>query len=202
MATEVINYRYYHWGPFLYSAKVTPERLTKIIKICNKAEDSYAHNLAGHLKKELELPALKIFNILKPYFKSYVRCGEETHFNCTNLPLLTMKSAWVNYMEAGDFNPPHNQDGVLSFVLFLKVTDELKKEHKEFKGTSIGPGGIEFRIAVGRQQGIHSIDSNKFFPEEGDMFIFPSHLEHWVYPFKSKVTRISVSGNLGEKNNA
>ena len=67
---------------------------------------------------------------------------------------------------------------------------------------SIGPGGIDFRIALGRQQGIHSIDSNKFFPEEGDMFIFPSHLEHWVYPFKSKVTRISISGNLGKKNNA
>ena len=90
MAKEVINYRYYHWGPFLYSAKVTPERLTKIIKICNKAEDSYAHNLAGHLKKELELPALKIFNILKPYFKSYVRCGGETQL-LTQLPFLEMK---------------------------------------------------------------------------------------------------------------
>ena len=202
MATEVINYRYYHWGPFLYSAKVTPERLTKIIKICNKAEDSYAHNLAGHLKKELELPALKIFNILKPYFKSYVRCGEETHFNCTNLPLLTMKSAWVNYMEAGDFNPPHNHSDVLSFVLFLKIPNELKKENKKFKGRSIGPGGIDFRIAPGRQEGILSRDSNKFFPKEGEIFIFPAHLEHWVCPFKSKGTRISISGNLGKKNNA
>jgi hypothetical protein len=201
MAKEVINYRYYHWGPFLYSAKVTPERLTKIIKICNKAEDSYAHNLAGHLKKELELPALKIFNILKPYFKSYVRCGGETQL-LTQLPFLEMKSAWVNYMEAGDFNPPHNHSDVLSFVVFLKVPNELQKENKIFKGKSIGPGGIDFRIALGRQQGIHSIDSNKFFPEEGDMFIFPSHLEHWVYPFKSKVTRISISGNLGKKNNA
>ena len=201
MAKEVINYRYYHWGPLLYSTKVTPERLTKIIKICNKAEDSYAHNLAGHLKKELELPALKIFNILKPYFKSYVRCGGETQL-LTQLPFLEMKSAWVNYMEAGDFNPPHNHSDVLSFVVFLKVPNELQKENKIFKGKSIGPGGIDFRIALGRQQGIHSIDSNKFFPEEGDMFIFPSHLEHWVYPFKSKVTRISISGNLGKKNNA
>ena len=28
------------------------------------------------------------------------------------------------------------------------------------------------------------------------MFIFPSSLQHWVFPFRSKVERISVSGNL------
>ena len=28
------------------------------------------------------------------------------------------------------------------------------------------------------------------------MWIFPSWLKHYVYPFKSKVERISVSGNI------
>jgi hypothetical protein len=28
------------------------------------------------------------------------------------------------------------------------------------------------------------------------MYIFPAWLKHWVYPFKSKCTRISVSGNV------
>ena len=28
------------------------------------------------------------------------------------------------------------------------------------------------------------------------MFIFPAWLKHWVAPFKSDVTRISVSGNV------
>tara|TARA_R110000824_G_scaffold89166_1_gene218839 strand:- start:150 stop:749 length:600 start_codon:yes stop_codon:yes gene_type:complete len=199
MDNEVINFRYYNWGPLLYSSRVTPDRVTKILEICNKAKKSYAHNLAGHLKKEVVLPALKIFNILNPYFGSYTRCGEETKI-LTNLPLLIMESAWVNYMEAGDFNPPHNHDGELSFVLFLKVPDKLKKENEEFKGTSIGPGAIEFRVA--RSDAKRSIDGHEFFPTEGDIFIFPSHLEHWVYPFKSKITRISVSGNLGKKNNA
>ena len=202
MDNEVIKFRYYNWGPLLYSCKVSDERLTKILNICNKAKDSYAHNLAGLLNQELELPALKILNILNPYFGSYVKCGEETKL-LKDLPLLTMQSSWVNYMTAGDFNPPHNHDGALSFVLFLKVPDEVKKENEEFKGKSIGPGGIEFRIAIGHQQKeTRSIDTNQFFPEEGDLFIFPAHLEHWVYPFKAKGTRISVSGNLGKKNNA
>ena len=33
-------------------------------------------------------------------------------------------------------------------------------------------------------------------PEEGDMFIFPAWLKHWVAPFRSDCTRISVSGNV------
>ena len=202
MDTEVINYNYYNWGPFLYSSKITPDRVTKILEICTKATKSYAHSLAGHLKQELELPALEIFNILNPYFGSYVRCGEETKL-LRDLPLLTMESAWVNYMEAGDFNPPHNHDGALSFVLFLKVPDELKKENEKFKGNSIGPGGIEFRVALHKESKVRqyqsSIDFNQFFPKEGEIFIFPAHLEHWVYPFKSKVTRVSLSGNLVEK---
>ena len=198
MDNEVISFRHYNWGPLLYSSKITPERVTKILKICNKAKDSYAHNLAGHLNQELELPALEIFNILNPYFASYVKSGEETKL-LRDLPLMTMQSAWVNYMTAGDFNPPHNHHDILSFVVFLKVPDELKKENEEFKGKSIGPGGIDFRINVVKKQGHFSIDNHSFFPTEGEIFIFPAHLEHWVYPFKSKVTRISVSGNLSKQ---
>jgi hypothetical protein len=33
-------------------------------------------------------------------------------------------------------------------------------------------------------------------PEEGDMYIFPAWLKHWVAPYKSDCTRISVSGNF------
>ena len=35
-----------------------------------------------------------------------------------------------------------------------------------------------------------------FLPEENDMFIFPAWLKHWVAPYKSDCTRISVSGNF------
>ena len=42
----------------------------------------------------------------------------------------------------------------------------------------------------------NTITNNSFFPEEGEMFIFPAWLKHWVYPYKSDATRISVSGNI------
>ena len=34
------------------------------------------------------------------------------------------------------------------------------------------------------------------FPEQGEMFMFPAWLKHWVSPFQSDCTRISVSGNI------
>jgi len=30
------------------------------------------------------------------------------------------------------------------------------------------------------------------------MYIFPAWLKHWVYPFQSHCTRISVSGNVAD----
>jgi hypothetical protein len=35
-------------------------------------------------------------------------------------------------------------------------------------------------------------------PKEGDMFIFPAWMKHYVAPFYSDVTRISVSGNVAD----
>ena len=38
------------------------------------------------------------------------------------------------------------------------------------------------------------------FPKTGEFYMFPALLSHWVAPYKSKVTRISVSGNIRIKN--
>ena len=35
-----------------------------------------------------------------------------------------------------------------------------------------------------------------YLPKDGDMFIFPAWLKHWVSPFESDCVRISVSGNV------
>jgi len=42
----------------------------------------------------------------------------------------------------------------------------------------------------------NSLTNNSFFPEEGDIFIFPAWLKHWVYPYRSDAVRVSVSGNI------
>ena len=85
--------------------------------------------------------------------------------------------------------------GDLSFVIYLQVPKELKKEAADRAGehNTSSPGSINFHHGL---KMAFSITEFVKFPEVGDLFIFPASLQHWVYPFSSDVERISVSGNV------
>ena len=76
---------------------------------------------------------------------------------------------------------------------FILESSSGTQVYKEFKGTLQGPGGISWTYGEGGRQVISTVHQ---FPKSGDMYIFPAGLRHWVFPFKSNVERISVSGNL------
>ena len=102
--------------------------------------------------------------------------------------------AWVNFMVAGEFNPPHTHMSCdFSSVLFVKVPEGLKEEHKKFTGTGGGPGALSF-MQGGAQN--FSISHINLLPEEGDFYMFPATLTHFVSPFTSKGERISISANF------
>jgi len=107
---------------------------------------------------------------------------------------LEVSSMWINYMKSNEFNPPHNHNGDLSFVAYPDVPTEIIKENKLYKGTTIGPGGISWFYGYHLNQ--QYLDEVRIMPQAGDLFIFPSSLKHWVYPFRSEVERVSVSGNI------
>ena len=81
----------------------------------------------------------------------------------------------------------------MSWVIYLDIPEVLKFENSKYKGRSAGPGGITFIYGDGPRE---SVTHHSFVPKSGDMYIFPAWLKHWVYPFKSDCTRISVSGNI------
>ena len=108
-------------------------------------------------------------------------------------PEYVLSALWINHQKSNEYNPPHDHDGKLSFVIYLQIPEELKKEHETYKGKSCGPGGIQFLYGNGPRD---CVTYQTAFPEEGDMYIFPAWLKHWVAPFKSDCVRISVSGNF------
>ena len=110
----------------------------------------------------------------------------------------TLDSLWANFQGPGDFNPPHDHGGALSWVIYLTIPEALKEEQAAYTGRSAGPGGITFIYGEGPRT---YITHHSHFPEEGDMFIFPAGLKHWVFPFKSDCTRVSVSGNVSDSIN-
>ena len=122
------------------------------------------------------------------------------------MPFETLESietigSWVNFMKAGEFNPPHmhlNCD--FTCVIYLDIPKELIHENKEYIGTLAGkggPGAISFRTNIYNEK--YNTCRIDHFPERGDFFIFPGSLEHFVYPFKSNCERISVSANFNFK---
>ena len=71
----------------------------------------------------------------------------------------------------------------------LRIENETGQKFSK----SCGPGGIQFVYGEGMRDAVNFVSH---FPKELEMFIFPAWLKHWVCPFKSDCTRISVSGNV------
>ena len=190
-----INYTFYYWGPFLYKTKLPDESIKKILSFCKKdILLDYRKELAGHIDEEYLLNTRDLFPILAPYIQSYVSASCERMGVVIDKDI-KMTKAWVNYMKQGEFNPPHIHKGDLSCVLYLNIPDDLDKNKINHVGTSSAPGSIEFSYGEGME---YNKNKHWFFPEKGDFYIFPAWLQHYVFPFKSKGERISVSANFIE----
>ena len=195
-----------NWGPYVMKTKMPDYIIKRLLKDGNKLrkKDSYNKKLAGHLNHQfLFKPETQnwFYKEITPILNAY-REGHSNFHGLQNLTIeLDFNDLWINFMEAGDFNPLHTHGGDYSFVLFLDVPKQLKKEQKEFEGTSTPPGSLMFEYTQ-QAKPRWATTGTAIKPQTGDFFMFPALLQHWVAPFKSKVTRISVSGNLRIMNKA
>jgi len=195
--TEV-KYQVLQWGPCIVHLKISEEFQQKLLKGAEKARKNkkdFRANLAGIIKEEYSYEDRKdyvneIAQFLTVYDAAYQKWKSEDY---KVKPEYILNSLWVNYMKKGEYNPPHDHSDFLSFVIFLKVPEEITKEQEEFVGNSAGPGSLSFLYGDGNRQ---SITYQSVKPKERDIFIFPAWIKHYVAPFYSDVTRISVSGNI------
>ena len=187
-----------NWGPFVMKTKMPDYIITKLKTEGRKAKTSYNHALAGHLNNQFLYPPKVqqwFYNEIHPIIQAY-RNGHCKYHGIEELNVnFTADDLWVNYMQPGDFNPKHTHGADYSFVLFLDVPKQLQKEQEKFEGTSVKPGALMFEYTQ-QAKPRWATTGKAILPETGDIIVFPALLQHWVCPFKSKVTRISVSGNL------
>ena len=193
-----VDYGHINWGPYVMRTKVPDYIIKKLKTEGKKAKENYNYALAGHLDNQFLYPKniqRWFYEEIHPIIQAY-RDGHCKFHGIEELNVeLEADDLWVNYMQAGDFNPMHTHGGDYSFVLFLDVPKQLKKEQENFKGTSTPPGSLMFEYTQQAKPRWATTGTN-ILPETGDLYMFPALLQHWVCPFKSKVTRISVSGNL------
>jgi hypothetical protein len=193
-----ITYGTFNWGPCVVKLKITDTFRNKLLEGAEEARNknqTYQDKLAGiikgeysYLSKEKYLPELA--QCLGIYDAAFQKFKGEVY---KQKPEYMVMALWVNYMKKHEYNPPHDHSDSLSLVIFLDVPQEIIKEQKDYVGKSGGPGSLSFLYGEGTRQ---AITYQSIIPQNNDMYIFPSWLKHYVAPFYSDVTRISVSGNI------
>ena len=106
---------------------------------------------------------------------------------------------WVNYQKQHEFNPPHHHDGLLSFVVFMKIPTHWKEQHAWFKNISSPvTSDFQFLFSSPDQRGLMGEYNIPLSSEdEGRMLFFPAQLKHQVFPFYgTEEERITISGNV------
>jgi len=197
-----ISHKLHNWGPCLMGTTVPKEITSYLLEKGRTLELDAKRTLAGHLETELffeQEHKLWFIDKTKNIFAKHIDVikNEWSHNNAANFDTVELDKFWINFMKPGEFNPMHTHSGQISFVLFCKVDDEIKKEHKNYSGNHSGPGTLEFHYGQPMRNEIGLITRYELFPEVGDMFIFPAYLSHMVCPFQTPNTeRVSVSGNI------
>ena len=193
-----IKYQVLQWGPCIVHLKISEafqQKLLKGAEEARKENKDFRDNLAGIIKEEYAYEnradyVEELSQFLTVYDEAYQKFKNEKY---KVKPEYILNALWVNFMKKNEYNPPHDHSDYLSFVIFLKVPEEITNEQETFVGNSAGPGSLSFLYGDGNRQ---SITYQSVKPQDRDIFIFPAWIKHYVAPFYSDVTRISVSGNI------
>ena len=161
--------------------------------------------LVGNITDSFYLPDKENFfyeNVLKGcteylYFREWNNYYEIGVSNSRPLPKFKLKRLWANYMKKHEFNPPHDHDGLMSFVVFMKIPTHWKEQHArpESAGTTT-PCASNFSflhpsLTFNASQVLLSPE------DEGRMLFFPAWLTHQVFPFyDTEKERITIAGNV------
>jgi hypothetical protein len=188
----------------LSDADMQPIR-KEIAEIQEDFENTYKANnfLVGNIKKEFKISKSvdHIASVLPKYVQefenrnNFFKSQDVLDQNC---PIM-LKNVWVNFQERYEFNPVHDHNGLLSFVIWTKIPYKIEDEINQGPGKDsrqplAGHFCFYFTDALGtiRQ---YSIPADQTM--ENTILLFPAKLNHSVHPFySSEEYRISVSGNI------
>tara|TARA_R100001129_G_scaffold185522_1_gene173993 strand:+ start:209 stop:790 length:582 start_codon:yes stop_codon:yes gene_type:complete len=189
----MINGNFTYWGPLLYFTKISNKDVKTLLKNCKKDIKFDARKqLAGIIEDEYNFNFQVYQEVMAKYIPDFLKAWN-VYYN-EKIHKIEISNSWVNYMKAGESNPNHiHTECDLSSVLYLQVPQGIKKENKQYIGTSRGPGMVNFTYGDVRP---YNTIEHSFMPEVGQLFIFPFNLEHSVNSFKSKGERISLATNF------
>ena len=192
------------WSDVLLKTELPDAVVKGMLEISDKVlqdpeRANWGHNLAGQIEDEPIVPHEmmqdyklgtngNIFTFLLNLVGEYVKMCMRQQTTQIDWPkieneewMTQMKSAWLISQWPGEYNPIHiHTECSLSTVMYLKVPEFLPSTKPERDDD----GCIMF-IGAGHQSSRLTRNIIKIKPKVGDFYIFPAHLQHCVYPFKT-----------------
>lgn len=126
------------------------------------------------------------------YIESNLKKHTKEYIGSDNIKLLNQ---WINIQAHDGYLPTHKHTGNISYAMYLKIPEYLKNyKDKRPNDLKYVEGSIQFNY--GHDTSIFP-SHTLIHPEEKMILMFPSEVQHYVYPFRDRESlRISVSGNI------
>ena len=123
--------------------------------------------------------------------------GPHTHWHSR------VVDAWVVSQKENDYIPVHAHDkgdnqtesSKISGILYLKVPEQIERNNTSIAIKGSKDGQIAF-TGMGGVDPFSTTSVLSMIPEAGRLYLFPSTLNHQVYPFKGEGERRGISFNV------
>jgi hypothetical protein len=203
--------------------KMTPEVIQTLNtyldkELKNPDRQSLSGDLVGQIHRGQQLvmdfkcDALKDFSLMTENLGvAYLRHFVQQSGTMIKAKQVLVDKLWSVHSYEGDYNPIHDHLTAspmgISFTTWTKVPEQIGKtpDGKEIKDFSLYnssgaiDGFINFTYGLnqtGDPERLRPSQSRYVKPEEGKLLLFPSWMQHVVYPFFGEGERRSVAGNL------
>ena len=200
------------FGPTIYHGKLTDEDIVYLKDVAQatyEARQNVGNDLAGNIMDQLGIVVndqKDFMDIVQPHIRKFLQYEdkrtngllinkeqEKSQESYDNLNFNLGTGPWINFQIANEFNPIHSHSGMISAVVYIDVPEIIATEQYT-KDTNMNCSGqIEFLYGP---DVLGVTGTHKIIPKTGDFLLFQAGLKHTVYPFRSDVTRISMSFNV------
>ena len=184
--------------------KLNTQEMDYVWRCIENKKENTSKTLAGNISASYSLMDRGDWfwmNVIRPlvmhYADDFRNIGKELPITVKHPYCL--ERWWVNYQKQNEFNPIHHHTGVYSFVIWMKIPyDSRKQNQKDIARNSNAPLIGDFQFLYRDMLGGSDNYSYRMNPDlEGTLLFFPAQLDHQVYPFYDcDEERISVSGNI------
>ena len=192
------------FSPVIGYKKLSPSFVEKLNNSMNDKLEDWSDTLVGKVKEELKFSD-DIINFFIEEMKDFImryQLNTELYTSMGRTGLdpnsnygISTTSGWFIRQFEGEYNPVHvHPDSMVSCVGYLKLPKGIEDEWEEdYKDHHPSHGHIQFFHGSSLP---YTSTNFMFKPQVGDFIIFPAHMFHTVYPFKTKGERRSFSVNL------